>query len=222
MMEAVFKVGGKLVRRGWLRELCLQLGKIGCGHRILLVPGGGPFADTVRAQDTAYSLSDGAAHWMAILAMDQYGHLLSDLIPGSKTVQTIDEARKVAESSRVPVFLPFEMMYHKDPLPQSWSVTSDSISAWVAKIARVTMLVLLKDVDGLYSIDSGKEGGNKMLKNISLDQLSLSKGVDPYFAKIMKTIPLKLWVINGQVPERAAELMSKGWTRGTCLLRSTF
>jgi len=222
MIESVFKVGGKLIRGNRLRKLCLCLEKIGCRHRILLVPGGGPFADTVRAEDTSYDLSNGAGHWMAILAMDQYGHLLADLIPRSKLVRTIDEAKKIAVSGRVPVLLPFEMMYHEDPLPQSWSVTSDSISAWVAKIARAPMLVLLKDVDGLYTVDSGKEGGNKMLENISLDQLSLSKGVDPYFAKIMKTIPLKLWVINGQDPERAAELMSKGRTRGTCLLRSAF
>jgi len=179
----------------------------------LLVPGGGPFADTVRVQDTSYGLSDGAAHWMAILAMDQYGHLLADLIPRSKLVRTIVEAKKVSGSGRVPVLLPFEMMYRKDPLPQSWSVTSDSISAWVAKIAQAPMLVLLKDVDGLYSVNSAKEGGNKILENIRLDQLSSNKGVDPYFAKIMRVIPLKLW------PERAGELMSKGWTRGTCLLR---
>jgi 5-(aminomethyl)-3-furanmethanol phosphate kinase len=219
MIESVFKVGGKLIRGNRLRKLCLHLEKIGCRRRILLVPGGGPFADTVRAQDTRYGLSDGAAHWMAILAMDQYGHFLADLIPRSKLVRTIVEAKKIAGSGRVPVLLPFEMMYCKDPLPQRWSVTSDSISAWVAKIAQAPMLVLLKDVDGLYSVNSGKEGGGKMLEDIRLDQLSASKGVDPYFAKIMKTIPLKLWVINGQEPERAGELMSKGWTRGTRLLR---
>jgi len=219
MIESVFKVGGKLIRGNRLRKLCLHLEKIGCRHRILLVPGGGPFADTVRAQDTSYDLSDGAGHWMAILAMDQYGHLLADLIPRSKLVRTIDEAKKIAGSGRVPVLLPFEMMYHKDPLPQSWSVTSDSISAWIAKIARAPMLVLLKEVDGLYSVNPGKKEGNKMLENIRIDQLSSNKGVDPYFAKIMKTSPFKLWVINGQDPERAAELMSKGRTRGTCLLR---
>jgi len=219
MIESVFKIGGKLIRGNRLRKLCLHLEKIGCRHRILLVPGGGPFADTVRVQDRSYGLSDGAAHWMAILAMDQYGHLLADLIPRSKLVRTIVEAKKVSGSGRVPVLLPFEMMYRKDPLPQSWSVTSDSISAWVAKIAQAPMLVLLKDVDGLYSVNSAKEGGNKILENIRLDQLSSNKGVDPYFAKIMRVIPLKLWVINGQEPERAGELMSKGWTRGTCLLR---
>jgi len=219
MIESVFKVGGKLIQGNGLKKLCLHLEKIGRRHGILLVPGGGPFADTVRKQDASYGLSDGTAHWMAILAMDQYGHLLADLIPRSKLVRTIVEAKKVAGSGRVPVLLPFEVMYYKDPLPQSWTVTSDSISAWVAKVAQAPMLVLLKDVDGLYNVGSGKEGGDKMLENISIDQLSSSKGVDPYFAKIMKAIPLTLWVINGQKPERAGELMSKGRTRGTCLLR---
>ena len=52
-----------------------------------------------------------------------------------------------------------------------------------------------------------------------LDQLMSIKVFYHYFTKIMKAIPLKLWVINGQEPERVGELMSKGRTRGTCLLR---
>ena len=220
MIESVFKVGGKLIRTNGLRKLCLHLETIGCRHRILIVPGGGPFADTVRAYDKAYGLSNGAAHWMAILAMEQYGHLLADLIPRSKLVRTIDEAKQVAGSGHVAVLLPFEMIYSVDPLPQSWSVTSDAISAWVAKTARAPMLVLLKDVDGLYRGYSGEKKGKEMLENIRLDQLSSNKGVDPYLAKIMATLPImRLWVINGRKPERAIELMSKGWTRGTCLRR---
>ena len=52
-------------------------------HRIVVVPGGGPFADAVRDFDRSLGLSPHTAHWMALLAMDQYGHVLADRIPGA-------------------------------------------------------------------------------------------------------------------------------------------
>ena len=45
------------------------------------MPGGGPFADAVREFDRVERLSADAAHWMAILAMDQYAHVLAERIP---------------------------------------------------------------------------------------------------------------------------------------------
>ena len=56
-------------------------------HRLLVVPGGGPFADAVRAFDQREGLSADAAHWMAILAMDQYAYVLVERIPGAVLVE---------------------------------------------------------------------------------------------------------------------------------------
>ena len=51
------------------------------------MPGGGPFADAVREFDRAMGLSSDAAHWMAILAMDQYAHVLAERIPGATLIE---------------------------------------------------------------------------------------------------------------------------------------
>ena len=48
MIEVVLKVGGSLSRGDSLPTLCRRLAKLGRWHRLLVVPGGGPFADTVR------------------------------------------------------------------------------------------------------------------------------------------------------------------------------
>ena len=48
------------------------------GYSFLVVPGGGPMADLVREIYSRGDLSQEAAHWMAVLAMEQYGHFLAD------------------------------------------------------------------------------------------------------------------------------------------------
>ncbi len=99
---------------------------------LLIVPGGGPFADTVRDIDRQVGLSDDAAHWMAILAMDQYAHLIASRLPSGEVVCGPDEIESALKRRRTPVLAPYQWMRDADPLPHSWDVTSDSISAWVA------------------------------------------------------------------------------------------
>ena len=68
----VVKVGGGLLGHdGSLDAVLSALTEMARDERLVIVPGGGPFADAVRAQDAVSTLSDDAAHWMAILAMDQ-------------------------------------------------------------------------------------------------------------------------------------------------------
>lgn len=220
MIEVVLKIGGRLGRGEKLRALCQSLTKLGRRHRILVVPGGGAFADTVRDYDARYQLSNSASHWMAILAMDQFGYLLSELIPDSKPVRSLLAARRIAGAGKVPVLIPFDLLWRTDPLEHSWRVTSDSIAAWVAELAWAHMLVLLKNVDGLYTDHPGTEERVVLLKEIMLEHLAICKGVDPCLASLLDTNDLELWIINGEKPDRVAELLEKGHTKGTHLKRS--
>ena len=82
--EAVVKVGGSLgARPRTLRRLMSTLAVLARRHPLVVVPGGGPFADQVRRADRRFGLGDSPAHWMAILAMDQYAHLLASLPNGA-------------------------------------------------------------------------------------------------------------------------------------------
>jgi aspartokinase-like uncharacterized kinase len=125
----VVKVGGGIGDDA-LPGLCAALGELGRRHALLVVPGGACFADAVRDADRRFGLSAEAAHRMAILGMEQFGWLLSELIPAT------------------PVLLPAGLPL--DELPASWQVTSDSIAAWVADRVGAERLVLLKAVEGLY------------------------------------------------------------------------
>ena len=61
--------------RGWLDAIAARAGSI------VIVPGGGPFADAVRAAQGPMGFDDCAAHHMALMAMAQFGRALESLHP---------------------------------------------------------------------------------------------------------------------------------------------
>jgi 5-(aminomethyl)-3-furanmethanol phosphate kinase len=145
MIDIVLKLGGGLLaQRTHLDRVLEAIAAAARTRRLLIVPGGGPFADAVRDVDRRLRLSDDAAHWMAILAMDQMAHLITSRLTGSVLVTTPDEIAGAFERINVPVLAPSRWLRDADPLPHSWDVTSDSIAAWVARILAAPTLVLVK------------------------------------------------------------------------------
>lgn len=141
----VVKLGGSLAHNDALRGWLDVLGSYGAGN-VVIVPGGGPFADQVRDAQDRWQFSDRIAHRMALLAMEQYGLMLlgmrRDLVP----VSSLNELRTAAESARVSVWLPAAMAIEESSLPATWDLTSDSLAAWLARLIRAERLVLVKAV----------------------------------------------------------------------------
>ena len=74
-----------------------------------------------------FSLGDDAAHWMAILGMEQYAFYLRDKSSAVATDSITDISQGVS------ILFPYKLLKTEDPLPHTWDVTSDTIAAWVAK-----------------------------------------------------------------------------------------
>jgi aspartokinase-like uncharacterized kinase len=145
MPDLIVKVGGGLLAApGDLDHVMAAIFALARSCRLMIVPGGGPFADAVRAVDRQVRIPDDAAHWMAVLAMDQYAHLLAARLEGAAIVSGLAQAREALEAGRVPVLAPSEWLRQDDPLPHSWDVTSDSIAAWVAGASGAREIVLVK------------------------------------------------------------------------------
>ncbi|MEM3162537.1 MAG: delta 1-pyrroline-5-carboxylate synthetase [Candidatus Bathyarchaeia archaeon] len=202
-MEAVIKVGGSLsADPPALRALCQFLGFLAEKYRILIVPGGGGFADAVRHYDGLYGLPAAAAHKMAILAMDQYGLMLGSLTPKSFTTYSLTEACR-AKGGSLPILLPSRLMFQRDPLESSWHVTSDSIAAYIAAEAHARRLILAKDVDGIFTEDPKSHGGAVLIGKISASEIQGRQiCVDRVLPKILKEKGLNCYVVNGKHPER--------------------
>jgi aspartokinase-like uncharacterized kinase len=210
----VVKVGGGLARDAGddaLRALCAEIGAAGARHPLLVVPGGGEFAGAVRAYDRRVGLQARSAHWMAILAMDQFGWALSELIPGAELRNNLAPGRPGA----VGVLLPFALLAERNPLPASWAVTADSIAAWVAGAAGSARLVLVKPVAGLHA-EWPPDGA--AIPRMTAGELETRRlgGVDAHLPVALRAAGVaETWVIDGRVPHRLGELLDEGRTAGT-------
>ncbi len=144
----VIKVGGSLL--GW-PELPKRLGTFleqRADARQVLIVGGGPVADIIRAVDRTHALGEEHAHWLAIRGLDLTAHVLAALVPRLEVVETTAQLAGCSARNHHPVLAPRRFLEEDDarpdPLPHRWEVTSDSIGARLAGRLGASELVLLK------------------------------------------------------------------------------
>ena len=196
MIRSVLKIGGSLMDVS--NDLLQSLTEASVD--VLIVPGGGPFADAVRRYSR--SLDDTAAHWMAILAMNQYGFFIS-----GKGVDITDVIKD--DVSGISVLLPFREVFACDPLPHSWDVTSDSIAAWVAHQIDAN-LVIATDVDGIRL-------GNSTVSSVSANDLTFETCVDSFLPHLLVRYAINCTVVNGKHFERVVDAVKGAPTTGTVI-----
>ena len=197
MIHTVLKIGGSLIAVS--KDLISYL--IEAQVDALVVPGGGPFAETVRRY-TAH-LDETAAHWMAVLAMNQYGFYLA--APELAVIEDISTIKR-----GISILLPFKMLYENDPLPHSWIVTSDSIAGWVAHQLNAN-LVIATDVDGIVL-------ANKLVSRIEAQKLREETCVDAFLPQLLDMHNLDCTIVNGQHFQRVRDAIQGHDTIGTKII----
>jgi aspartokinase-like uncharacterized kinase len=219
-VDAVVKVGGSLAEDPELLiNLCTRLSGLAKSYELVVVPGGGRFADVVRDSDKRFNLSSEISHRMAILGMDQFGLLLAQITPNSCATFLLDDAKQLSATEVVPVFLPSRLMFKEDPLENSWDVTSDSIAAYVASRLQAAKLVLVTDVDGIFTEDPKKQEDATLIEQVSAEELlklNTRTSVDRFLPKLLLEAPVDCYVVNGQHPERLEAILAG--QQATCTL----
>lgn len=166
MSITVVKLGGSFAHdprlRGWLDALAQA------DEALALVPGGGPFADAVRAAQPRLGFDAAAAHDMALMAMAQFGRALCALNPRFALAETREEMAATIARGVIPVWAPLRMA--SAALPPSWDVTSDSLAAWLAGALGASSVILVKH--GKFS-ERGEEA----------EALVAAGVIDPLFAR---------------------------------------
>jgi hypothetical protein len=195
--HTVLKVGGSLIEVA--TDLIVYL--FAAHVDALVVPGGGPFAQTVRRY--AGRIDDTTAHWMAILATNQYGFYLA-----SSGAELVEELRAVECGIRI--LLPFKVLYERDPLPHSWSATADSIAVWVAHQLNAD-LVIATDVDGIFST-------NAVISTIAASDLTSETCVDALLPELLEKYELNCTIVNGRKFQRVADAVKGRSTVGTTII----
>lgn len=153
---------------------------------VLVVPGGGPFADAVRAVDAQVGLADDVAHVLALRAMDQLGVLLRGLLPGASLVRGLVAPRALG------VLLVASAFEDRSEVPQSWAVTSDSLAVLAAGAIGADEAVLLKPVAGVLARWPSDEGGWDPIPSLTAAELSAlqaaggGRAVDTYLPEAVR------------------------------------
>jgi 5-(aminomethyl)-3-furanmethanol phosphate kinase len=168
----VAKVGGSLydlprlgpTLGGWLAKQ---------PEPVLLVPGGGGFADVVRKLDQIHKLGDETAHWLAIRSMTLAGAFLAQVLPPQLPAGCA-------------ILDPFPFFQKHDAPTHSWLITSDTLALQVALRVQASKLVLLKSVE--------------IPPHTSWQTAAQHGWVDPYFPKLaeMATVPIEIVNFRGR------------------------
>src|SRR5438034_4868771 len=123
-VHTVVKVGGGLLGTAGAFEVVIEaLTAFRRGRRLVVLPGGGPFADAVRRMFKRVKIGEDAAHWMAVLGMDQYAHALAARLREATLVDGNGGISAAIQAGRLPVLAPYRWLRAADPLPHSWEVT---------------------------------------------------------------------------------------------------
>jgi dihydroneopterin aldolase len=144
----------------------------GSSAPLVIVPGGGTFADQVRDEQSRLGFSDAAAHAMAILAMDQFGHVILDRHERFSAARSPEEIERALAEGKIPIWLPSAMAIPAADIPVSWDMTSDSIAAWLAGKLGAEAILLIKQ-------------SRAFTRNDSVADLMARGIVDTYFSAML-------------------------------------
>jgi 5-(aminomethyl)-3-furanmethanol phosphate kinase len=185
----VVKLGGSVVRSP---ELQAWLDAIASSPRpTVVVPGGGALADEVRTCQRELGLDDGAAHRMALLAMDQLAWAVAGLRAGLEVGDTEAALWRSLEHGRVAVWAPYTLVANRRDIPQSWTVTSDSLALWLGRRLDAERCYVIKSIHRqraeISAVELARDGVvdaafPAMLRDAGLSAFLLGRGDQAAFA----------------------------------------
>ena len=197
----IVKLGGSLAHTphcvAWLDVLTAW------GGPLILVPGGGPFADGVRAAQAAMRFDDATAHRMALLAMEQFGLALAAHAKAFVLANSCEELDSALRARKIPVWLPARMVLAAPEVPEVWDMTSDSLAAWLAGTCGAHRLLLIKSRD--------------LKAPVSAQDLGRDKIVDPLFPQFAARSRAEVWLAGPASLKEAARILQCGGIPGTKL-----
>lgn len=138
----IIKLGGSLFHTPELRQWLELLDSASQNEVVVIVPGGGPFADEVRHAQRLHRFSDSSAHHMALLAMAQFGLLIADLAPQSKAFYYPQQRDDLTPGLHV--WLPDRHLLDMADIPHSWDISSDSLALWLSQQLGADELMMIK------------------------------------------------------------------------------
>ena len=178
------------------------------GKSCLFVIGGGEFANLIRKYDGEIGFSEDVTHETAIDSMDILAKLLNDKLAFTEISYTIDEAKSIADSNKIPIMICSEILKENEPFKHSWDVTSDSIAAYIASLLDAKLLIAT-NVNGIYTKDPSLSGA-ELIREIDVNKLLTfdESSIDLMLPTLLIEYGLDCYVVNGEYPDRVLSIMN--------------
>lgn len=183
MNVTVLKLGGSLCTSPLLEEWLAAITVFARQRDVIVVPGGGAYADLVRVQQQHQGFDDLTAHRQALLAMCQTGYWLMEKCPALKPINDSDKVSSQLGQGVPLLWLPLELL-DDTSIPASWDFTSDSIALWLAGKLKAPHMLLLK----MRTLDA--ETGLTDYINKGL--------IDKGFQLLIGSIKSKIYIFSGE------------------------
>ncbi len=189
----VVKLGGSIYNTPELRAWLNVLDDLAKQQPIVIVPGGGPFANQVRNAQKLHGFDDSHAHHMAILAMAQFGLLIKGIAPNCQMFY-FPTNKPVTSPKGLSVWLPDESLLSQAEIMHSWAITSDSLALWLANKLNAEQLILIKQ--------------NYLNRNRSITELSKLGLVDAGFQHLFSQTSIPSQIVDAQDYQHFAERLT--------------
>ncbi|HXW70631.1 MAG TPA: uridylate kinase [Methylocella sp.] len=167
-----------------------------CRKPLILVPGGGPFADCARMAQAAMKFSDATAHHLALLSMEQFGVVLAAHSKKFVLADSRVEFEGASGAGKIPIWRPARMVLAASEVPQTWDVTSDSLAAWLARVMGACHLLLIKSCN--------------VAAPAPISDLVAKKIIDPLFPRFVAASSAEVWLAGPHSLTAAADEFRRG------------
>lgn len=136
----VLKIGGSWITNPNLTTLLKRLDKKKKG-KIIIVAGGGCFADSVRFAFKKTRMSEKLANTLALKSTEIFCSYLKDI--NKKLFLTTNKRFK---ANSLNVWLPSVILSKQKSFKKNWDSTSDSVAAWLSNDIKADGLVFIKSL----------------------------------------------------------------------------
>lgn len=175
----VIKLGGSLMADVECLTQCLNIIEQKAKDKVVIVPGGGQFADQVRLAQLQWQFDDVCAHQMALLAMQQMALLLKSIKP---VFEVTNKVSAIEKSASLVIWSPDIAELNSFNVKASWDVTSDSLAAWLASQIQAAELILVKSAE--------------VPREQNIQQMQKQGLLDQAFAGYVKNALYKITLLN--------------------------
>ena len=178
----VIKLGGSLSQADALLHCINRIEQHYQNRMVVIVPGGGVFAEQVRVAQARFQFDDYTAHCMALLAMQQTALLIKGLMNDVQIAHSVHDLKTQLPSQKTLIWSPEVVELDRAGVPATWAITSDSLAAWLAKTLQAKELILVKSAH--------------INPHLSLQQLAKQHIIDQGFCEMISGVTFKIRILN--------------------------